>query len=154
MKKRAGTKKQKKNKIAIVVSKFNSEITEGLLKGALLELNKNSYSEKDIYIVSCPGAFEITITAKKLCMSKKYAAVICLGAVIKGQTAHFEFIAYAVTHGIMQLNFEYDTPVIFGVLTCYTEEQALKRSSNDEENKGAEAARAALEMIGLLKSIK
>jgi 6,7-dimethyl-8-ribityllumazine synthase len=152
MKKRGSAKKHKQ-KIAIVVSKFNNEITEGLLNGALQVLNSNDFSEKDIRIVSCPGAFEISFMARKLCESKKYDAVICLGAVIKGQTAHFEFISYAVTHGILQLNLECDVPVIFGVLTCYTDEQALKRSGADENNKGAEAARAALDMIELTKTI-
>ena len=153
MKKRASAKKHKQKKIAIVLSKFNSEVTDGLLKGALQVLRDNNFTDKDIRVVSCPGAFEICFIARKFCESKKYDAVICLGAVIKGHTAHFEFISYAVTHGILQLNLECDIPVIFGVLTCYTEEQALKRSGNDENNKGAEAARAALEMIGLNKSI-
>lgn len=153
MKKRASAKRKKKKTIAIVVSKFNNEVTEGLLNGALQVLNSNNFTGKDIRIVSCPGAFEISFIARKLCESKKFDAIICLGAVIKGQTAHFEFISYAVTHGILQLNLEFDIPVIFGILTCYTEEQALKRSGNDENNKGAEAARAALEMIGLAETI-
>ncbi len=141
-------------KIAIVVSEFNNEVTEGLLNGALGELGKNDALPKSAKIFRCPGAFEIPLTAKKMCKSKKYDAVICLGAVIKGETAHFEYISYAVTKGIMELNLEFQIPVIFGVLTCYTEEQALARSGNNENNKGAEAARAALEMIKLLKSIK
>lgn len=153
MKKRGSAKKHKQKKIAIVVSKFNSEITDGLLNSALQVLKENNFSDKDIRVVTCPGAFEITFLARKLCESKKYDAVICSGAVIKGQTAHFEFISYAVTHGILQLNLECDIPVIFGVLTCYTEEQASKRSGNDENNKGAEAARAAMEMIVLSNTI-
>jgi 6,7-dimethyl-8-ribityllumazine synthase len=90
------------------------------------------------------------MTAKTLIKSKKYNAVICLGAVIKGETAHFEYISRAVTDGILQLNLKYDVPVIFGVLTCYNDEQAVKRSSADENNKGREAAFAALDMISLI----
>jgi 6,7-dimethyl-8-ribityllumazine synthase len=140
-------------KIAIVVSKFNEKVTQGLLEGALKELALRGIIEKNIKIVMCPGSFEIPLTAKALCKSKKYNAVICLGAVIKGETAHFEYISYAVTKGIMELNIEYGIPVTFGVLTSYSEEQALERSSEDDSNKGAEAASAALEMIELLKSI-
>ncbi len=139
--------KNKKTKIAIVVSSFNQEVTGGLLNGALKELQQNGIGEKSVKVIHTPGAFEIPLIAKKLCRSKKYDAVVCLGAVIKGETAHFEYISYAVTRGIMQLNLDYDIPVIFGVLTCYTDEQAVKRSSDDENNKGAEAAKAALEMI-------
>ncbi len=146
-------KKIKPLKIAIVVSKFSKEISEGLLKGALTVLTKNKIEDKNIDILYCPGAFEITLTAKKLGETKKYAAVICLGAVIKGETAHFEFISYSVIQGILQLNLEYGIPVTFGVLTCYTHEQAVNRSSDNPDNKGAEAANAALEMIGMLKGI-
>jgi 6,7-dimethyl-8-ribityllumazine synthase len=140
--------------IAVVVSRFNNEITEGLLKGANEVLASQGIPENHIKLMSCPGAFEIPLTAKKLCKSKKFDAVICLGAVIKGETAHFEYISYAVTKGIMELNLQYGIPVIFGVLTCYTEEQAKMRSQPGAENKGAEAAKAALEMIKLLRSIK
>jgi 6,7-dimethyl-8-ribityllumazine synthase len=145
--------KKKSVKIAVVVSKFNSEITEGLLKSALAELKKHSVADEDIKIIHTPGAFEIPLTAKVLCKSKKYSAVICLGAVIKGETAHFEYISDAVSKAIMQLNMEYNIPVTFGVLTAYTDEQAIKRSSDDENNKGKEAVLAALEMIGILKSM-
>jgi 6,7-dimethyl-8-ribityllumazine synthase len=142
----------KKIKIALVVSRFNKDITDGLLIGAIDVLKKSGVSERDIKIVYCPGAFEIPLTAQKLCISKKFDAIVCLGAVIKGETAHFEYIAYAVTRGIMDLNIKYGIPVIFGVLTCYTDEQALKRSSPDADNKGSEAASAALEMVKLLHS--
>lgn len=144
--------KEKSAKIAVVVSKFNNEITGGLLKGALAELKRHSIAEEDIKIIHTPGAFEIPLTAKVLCKSKKYSAVICLGAVIKGETAHFEYISDSVSKAIMQLNMEYNIPVTFGVLTAYTDEQAIKRSSDDENNKGREAASAALEMISLLKN--
>jgi 6,7-dimethyl-8-ribityllumazine synthase len=142
----------KKIKIALVVSRFNKAITDGLLTGAIDALKKSGVSEQDIKIVYCPGAFEIPLAAQKLCLSKKFNAIVCLGAVIKGETAHFEYIAYAVTRGIVDLNIKFGIPVIFGVLTCYTEEQALRRSSPDADNKGAEAASAALEMVKLLHS--
>ncbi|HJY64520.1 MAG TPA: 6,7-dimethyl-8-ribityllumazine synthase [Ignavibacteria bacterium] len=149
-------KKKKKSssvKIAIVVSRFNEDISGGLLHGALEALEENNISNKSINVVSCPGAFEIPLTVKKLLKKKKYDAVICLGAVIKGETAHFEYISYAVTKGILQLNLDSGIPVTFGVLTCYNEEQAQKRASSGDENKGREAALAALDMINLLKEI-
>lgn len=148
--------KQKKNKpgnIAIVVSKFNEEVTGGLLKGALKFLNENKFDYKNINVIHIPGAYEIPLTAKQLCMTGKYCGIICLGAVIKGETAHFEYISNAVSNGIMSLNLEYNMPISFGVLTCYTDEQALKRSADDEHNKGREAASAVLDMIKLLKEI-
>ena len=146
--------KGKEIKIAVAVSKFNESVTQGLLEGALKELTAGGISEKNIKVVMCPGAFEIPLTAKALCKSKKYSAVVCLGAVIKGETAHFEYISEAVSKGIMQLNIEFGIPVTFGVLTCYREEQAIERSKEGEANKGAEAARAALEMIKILKTVK
>lgn len=148
----AKKKKLSTLKIAIVVSRFNDEVTGGLLNGALGALKENNIINKSISVISCPGAFEIPLTVKTLLKGKKYDAVICLGAVIKGETAHFEYISYAVTKGIMQLSIETLTPISFGVLTCYSEEQAIKRSSDDKENKGREAALAALEMINLLKN--
>lgn len=147
-------KSKPRKRIAIVASKFNSEVTEGLLEGALVELKTAGVQEKDIAIFRTPGAFEIPLTAKKLCASKKYSAVICLGAVIKGETAHFEYISYAVTKGILQVSLESGIPVTFGVLTAYTDEQAMERSKPGERNKGAEAARAALEMIEQIADIK
>ncbi len=154
-KKKSSGKSFKKvsGRIAIVVSRFNEEVTGGLLQGAMSVLNENKYDDKSISIIHVPGAYEIPLTAKHLCMSGKYCGVICLGAVIKGETAHFEYISNAVSNGIMSLNLEYNMPVSFGVLTCYTDEQALQRSQNDEHNKGREAASAVLEMIKLLKEI-
>jgi 6,7-dimethyl-8-ribityllumazine synthase len=117
----AKDKKKKSGKLAIVASRFNKEITDGLLSGALEVLTANGYEEKDIPVIYCPGAFEIPLTAKRLCESGKYCGIICLGAVIKGETAHFEYISQAVTQGIAELNLEFDIPVSFGVLTCYTD---------------------------------
>jgi 6,7-dimethyl-8-ribityllumazine synthase len=144
-----GKKKNIKDNIAVIVSDFNKEITGGLLNGALKVLKENGLDDKKIKIYRCPGAFEIPFIAKKICKTKNYSAVICLGAVIKGETAHFEYISYAVTKGILQINLQFDIPVIFGVLTCYSEKQAIERSSDNSENKGAEAAMAALDMIRL-----
>lgn len=154
----AKEKKKKSGKktpgnIAIIVSRFNEEVTGGLLKGALDLLLDNNFDDKSITVIHTPGAFEIPLTAKHLCMTGKYCGIICLGSVIKGETAHFEYISNAVTNGIMTLNLEYNMPVSYGVLTCYTDEQALKRSSNDAHNKGREAALAVIEMIRLLKEI-
>jgi 6,7-dimethyl-8-ribityllumazine synthase len=143
----------KKYRIAIIVSQFNREISEGLLAGALKALSRNGISRKKIDIFRCPGSFEIPLTAKKICKLGKYDAVICLGAVIKGETAHFEYISKAVTDGIARLNLKFGIPIAFGVLTCYTEEQAIARSSNNSANKGAEAALAALGMMKLLEKI-
>ena len=147
------TTKKGSGKIAVIVSRFNEEVTEGLLKGAMSVLHENKYDGKNISVIHVPGAYEIPLTAKHLCMSGKYCGVICLGAVIKGETAHFEYISNAVSNGIMSLNLEYAMPVSFGVLTCYTDEQAVKRSSDDEHNKGREAASAVLDMIRILKEI-
>ena len=148
----AKDKKKKSGRIAVVVSNFNKEVTTGLLSGAMEVLTSNGYEEKDLKIIHCPGAFEIPLIAKHLCESGKYCGIICLGAVIKGETAHFEYISQAVTQGIADLNLEFGIPVSFGVLTCYTDEQALKRSNSGAENKGKEAAQAAIDMIGLLKT--
>ncbi len=145
--------KKNKFRIAIVASKFNADISKGLLSGALKILKKHGITEKRIRVFHCPGSFEIPLTAKTLCGTGKYNAVICLGAVIKGETAHFEYISNVVSNGIAKLNLEYNIPVTFGVLTCYTKAQAVKRSSSDENNKGAEAALAALQMLELLNSI-
>lgn len=145
--------KKNKYRIAIVVSQFNPDISKGLLSGALKALNKHKISKKKIKVFHCPGSFEIPLTAKRICETEKYDAVICLCAVIKGQTGHFEYISSAVSTGIAKLNLEYDIPVTFGILTCYNEEQAVQRSSANDNNKGAEAALAAIQMLKLLKTI-
>lgn len=149
----AKRKKKGSGNIAIVVSRFNPEVTTGLQKGAMETLMANGFKEENITILHVPGAFEIPLAAKQLCRSGKYCGVICLGAVIKGDTAHFEYISESVAYGLMKLNLEMDVPVSFGVLTCYNDEQAEKRSADDEHNKGREAAAAVIEMIGLLKDI-
>lgn len=137
-------------KFAVVVSRFNPEVTEGLLSGALEYLHEKGVERNSVEIIRAPGAFEIPLIAKKLALKrdvsgKLYDGVICLGAVIKGDTAHFEFISLGAATGIMQAMLETDTPIAFGVLTTYTDEQAIKRSRPDAHNKGREAAAACYE---------
>lgn len=151
-KKNKGNKKSS-GRIAVIVSRFNQEVTGGLLKGALNVLKENNFTESSYDIFYVPGAFEIPLTAKQLLINGKYCGIICLGAVIKGDTAHFEYISDAVSKALMTLNMEFSTPVSFGILTCYNDEQAEKRSADNEHNKGREAAQAVLDMIKLLKEL-
>ena len=148
-----GNKKEKNFRFAIVQSKFNEEIGVRLLSGALSCLKQNGYDESVIPVIKVPGAFEIPLAAEKLASQKKYDAIICLGAVIKGETAHFEYISKAAADGIMQVGLKYGTPVIFGVLTTYDEIQAEERSGEKENNKGWEAINVAIEMASLIKKI-
>lgn len=147
-------------KIAIIVSRFNKTITDNLLEGALNKLRENMVSDEQITVVRVPGAFEIPTLAQRFAADSDYAAVICLGCVIKGETPHDEYINSAVSREIARIGAEYCLPVIFGLLTCNTIDQALARSGSAEigkdktlgeqpGNKGAEAAEAALEMIDL-----
>jgi len=139
---------------ALVVSRFNQEITDGLLQGALAYLRENNIrpAQSDIYYA--PGAFEIPLIAQTLARSGRYRGVICLGCVVKGETAHFEFISLGATFGLMQASLESEVPISFGILTSYTEEQALARSGKNEANKGREAAAACLETANLMESIR
>ncbi len=144
-------------RFALVVSQFNDEICNGLKSGALSYLKENGIgiASQDMY--SAPGAFEIPLLAQALAKTKKYAGVICLGCVIKGDTAHFEFISLGATIGIMQAMLHSEIPISFGILTTYTEEQALVRSATDSahaaENKGKEAAAACLSAARTLQQI-
>jgi 6,7-dimethyl-8-ribityllumazine synthase len=140
-------------RFAIVVSRFNEDVTQGLLKGALgyLKRKKSKTTEKDVFYA--PGAFELPLLAQALLKTKKYDGVICLGCVIKGDTMHFEYISLAATMGILQAGLGAGKPVTFGVLTTLTEEQAVARSRDDRENKGIEAAAACWETASLLRSI-
>ncbi|HEY3304955.1 MAG TPA: 6,7-dimethyl-8-ribityllumazine synthase [Candidatus Binatia bacterium] len=140
-------------KFGIVVSRFNSAVTERLLEGALEALKAHGGEEKEIDVVRVPGAFEIPLLAKKLAASGKYDALICLGAVIRGDTPHFEYIAEAVTHGIGAVVLEHRLPVSFGVLTTNNVEQAMERTGARSENKGFEAALTAIEMASLNRKI-
>ncbi|MGB9761350.1 MAG: 6,7-dimethyl-8-ribityllumazine synthase [Caldimicrobium thiodismutans] len=138
---------------AIVVSRFNVFITQKLLEGALDVLKRHYVQEERIYIAWVPGAFEIPLVAKKLAESKKFDAIICLGAIIRGATPHFEYVAAEASKGIAQVMLETGVPVIFGILTTDTIEQAIERAGTKAGNKGAEAAFTALEIANLLKKI-
>ena len=142
------------SRFAIVVSRFNSFITEPLLAGALDALAGTGARPDEISVVWVPGSFEIPLTAKKLALSKKYDAIICLGALLRGDTPHFDYISSAVTAGIGSVGLETGLPVIFGVLTCNTVEQAMDRTGLKSGNKGYEAAMAAVEMVQVMKKIE
>jgi 6,7-dimethyl-8-ribityllumazine synthase len=140
-------------KIAIVVSRFNEEITSGLLAGAREALAAAGVREDDVAVFHVPGAFEIPLAAQRAAESGAFAAVICLGCLIKGDTMHFEYIANAASHGIMRVGLDTGVPVSFGVLTTLTDEQAAERAAPGPGNKGREAALAALEMVRLLRAM-
>jgi 6,7-dimethyl-8-ribityllumazine synthase len=139
--------------IGIVVSKFNEPVTSRLQAGAQEALQQLGAAAEQIKLVRVPGAFELPLAAKALAQSQQVDAVICLGAVIRGETAHFEYISEHASRGIGSVSLETGIPIIFGVLTTNTVEQALERSESFERNKGAEAARTAIEMISLLKQL-
>ncbi len=138
---------------AIVVARFNEAITGKLLAGAMDMLERHGTDPAKVTQVWVPGAFEIPLAAKKLASSGKYHAVICLGAVIRGATPHFEYIAAQTSRGIAQVSLETGVPCLFGVLTCDTIEQALERAGTKAGNKGAQAALDALEMADLAGKI-
>jgi 6,7-dimethyl-8-ribityllumazine synthase len=140
-------------RFAIVASRFNEEITEGLLKGACAALNSAQVRGEDITLIRVPGAFEIPVTVRRLAETGRFDAIICLGCVIKGDTMHFEYIASAVSQGIMDVGTATGVPVTFGVLTTLTDEQAAVRAAEGPENKGREAALAAVEMATLWRLI-
>jgi 6,7-dimethyl-8-ribityllumazine synthase len=140
-------------RFAIVVSRFNEEITEGLLKGACAALESAQVHADDVTLVRVPGAFEIPVAARRLAETGRFDAIICLGCVIKGDTMHFEYIASSVSQGIMDVGTATGIPVLFGVLTTLTDEQAAVRSAEGAGNKGREAALAAVEMATLWRQI-
>lgn len=140
-------------RFGIVVSRFNIFITQRLLEGALDVLKRHRVSEENICIVWVPGAFEIPLVAKKLAETKNFDAILCLGAIIRGATPHFEYVASEASKGIAQVMLETGVPVIFGILTTDTIEQAIERAGTKAGNKGAEAALAALEMVNLLRKL-
>ena len=148
-----GSHKATGRRFAIVVSTFNKDITDGLLRGARSALTDAGASSADITVVRVPGAFEIPFIARRLARTGRYDAVVCLGCVIKGETMHFEYIASAVSHGIMAVGADTGVPVTFGVLTALTEEQAVARSVDGPDNKGREAALSAVEMVTLVEAM-
>ena len=138
---------------AIVVSRFNEFITAKLLAGAIDCLIRHGATDEQISVIWVPGACEITIVAKKLAQSGKFAAVLCLGAVIRGQTQHYDYVCQQVVRGIGQINYDSKTPAIFDVLTCETLEQAIDRAGTKMGNAGADAAMTAMETINILAQI-
>ncbi|KAA3618468.1 MAG: 6,7-dimethyl-8-ribityllumazine synthase [Calditrichaeota bacterium] len=143
----------KGKKFGIVVGRFNSLISSKLLEGAIDCIVRHEGDQKNISIAWCPGAFEISQVAKKMVSSGSYDAIICLGAVIRGATPHFDYVAGMVARGIGQLNLEYETPVSFGILTTETIEQALERAGTKSGNKGWDTALTAIEMADLLQKL-
>jgi 6,7-dimethyl-8-ribityllumazine synthase len=141
-------------RFAIVVSRFNPEITDGLLTGARDALLEAEVRPEDVVVVRVPGAFELPLTAQRLAESGRFDAVVCLGCLIKGDTMHFEYIAEAAAHGIIDAGLTTGVPVTFGVLTTLTDEQAAVRSRPGSGNKGREAAQAAVEMATLLRDME
>jgi len=140
-------------KFGLVVSRFNEFFSQKLLEGAQDALLRHGVNEADIEVAWTPGSFEIPLIAQKLVQTKKYDAVICLGAVIRGGTPHFDYIAGEVTKGIAKVNLDTGVPVIYGVITTDTIEQAVERSGTKAGNKGFDAAVSAIEMANLVKSI-
>jgi 6,7-dimethyl-8-ribityllumazine synthase len=140
-------------RFAIVAAKFNSEIVDRLLEGTMEGFNRHGVEGNRVDVVRVPGAFEIPLVAHTLADSGKYAAIVCLGAVIKGDTDHYEYVCRAATDGISQAGIGCGIPVIFGVLTCTTEGQALDRAGGKEGNKGFDSAVTAIEMVNLMKKL-
>jgi 6,7-dimethyl-8-ribityllumazine synthase len=138
----------------IVVGRFNEFIGSKLLDGAVDALVRHGLSKDNIDVAWVPGAFEIPFIAKKMADSKKYDAIITLGAVIKGSTPHFDYVSNEVAKGVAQVGMNADIPVIFGVLTVDTIEQAIERAGTKSGNKGAEAAKSAIEMVNLVSTLK
>jgi 6,7-dimethyl-8-ribityllumazine synthase len=142
-----------KGHYVIVVSRFNEFITSKLLGGAIDCLQRHGAADEQITVVWVPGACEITQAARKLANSGKYVAVICLGAVIRGQTAHYDYVCQQVVRGIGQINYDSQVPAVFGVLTCETIEQAVERAGTKMGNAGANAAVTAMEMANVIQQI-
>lgn len=140
-------------KIGIVASRFNDFVVGRLIDGALDGLKRHNVKDLNITLAKVPGAFEIPVAAKKMAESKKFDAIICLGAVIRGATSHYDYVCNEVSKGIAQVSLESGVPVLFGVLTTENIEQAVERSGSKAGNKGTECALAAIEMIQLLKQL-
>jgi 6,7-dimethyl-8-ribityllumazine synthase len=140
-------------KAALVLSRFNSFITERLLEGALDALTRHGADEADLTVVRVPGAFELPLTTRKLAESGRYEAIVALGAVIRGSTPHFDYVAAEVSKGLAQVSLQSGLPVAFGVLTCDTIEQAVERAGTKAGNKGFDAAMTAMEMVSLFKNL-
>lgn len=140
-------------KFCVIISRFNDFISSKLLSGAIDELTRHGVKNETIDVIYTPGAFEIPIVAQKAASSKKYDAIIALGAIIKGSTPHFDFVAAELSKGIASVALNTQIPVLFGVLTTDNLEQAIERAGTKSGNKGSDAAKAAIEMVNLLKKI-
>ena len=140
-------------KYCIIISRFNEFIGSKLLSGAIDELTRHGVNEENITVVWAPGAFEIPLVAQKVAKSGKYDAIITLGAIIKGSTAHFDYVCAELSKGIAHVSLETGVPVLFGVLTTDNLEQAIERAGTKAGNKGSDAAKAAIEMVNLVKLI-
>lgn len=136
----------------IIVSRFNNFITDRLLDGAVDALLRSGVKDEEIEVFRVPGAFEIPLVAKKIAVSKKYDAIICLGAVIRGETPHFDFVANEVTKGIAQLNLEYALPISYGIITADNTDQAVERAGNKMGNKGFSSAQSVIELLNLFNN--
>ena len=141
-------------KVGIVVARFNEFITSKLLGGALDGLKRHNVSENDIDVAWVPGAFEIPLIAKKMASSGKYDAIICLGAVIRGATSHYDYVCNEVSKGIASVSLNSDIPVMFGVVTTDNIEQAIERAGTKAGNKGYDCALGAIEMVNLIRNIE
>ncbi len=140
-------------RIAVVVARFNSLVTDRLLAGALDALTRYGVQDKDVLVARVPGSFEIPLVAQKLAQGGHFDAVICLGAIVRGDTSHFDYVASGATSGIASSSLTSGRPVVFAVLTCETMEQALDRAGGKAGNKGFEAAVTAIEMVNVLKAL-
>jgi 6,7-dimethyl-8-ribityllumazine synthase len=140
-------------RFGIVAARFNEFITSRLIDGAMDSLQRHGAHEDDIDLAWCPGAFEIPLVAKRMLMTEKYDAIICLGCVIRGSTPHFDYVANEVSKGIGKISLDYAKPVIFGVLTTDSIEQAIERAGTKAGNKGFDAANSAVEMVNLIDSL-
>ena len=141
-------------RIGIVAARFNEFITSKLLSGALDGLKRENVKDEDIEVAWVPGAFEIPLIASKMAKSRKYDAVICLGAVIRGSTSHYDYVCSEVSKGIAQVSLASEIPVMFGVLTTDNIEQAIERAGTKAGNKGFECAQGAIEMVNLIRSME
>lgn len=139
--------------LAIVCSRFNTEVTDLLLQGALARLKELGFAADQVPVYQVPGVVEIPLVAKKLARLEKYQAVICLGAVIRGETTHYDYVCEQVSQGCQQVMMEFELPVIFGVLTTENKAQALDRCGGSHGHKGRDAVDAALEMVALLEKV-
>lgn len=154
MKTYEGSLVAKSMKVAIVAARFNEFITSKLIGGAMDGLSRHGVQENNVHLAWVPGAFEIPLIASKLAASGKYDAVICLGAVIRGSTSHYDYVCAEVSKGIAQVSLQSQIPVLFGVLTTDTIEQAIERAGTKAGNKGYDCALSAVEMVNLIREIE